>query len=136
MHTQWTKHARATELKDIWWAWLIPEPDEFLGYNRLVLSPNSSAGSSMDAGRRTEETSNASNGTSSSHGSRRTAEQQDGDCRVDLDDEPPSLPRRCALEARSHFPPTRGPDDEENDEEISPAPDLIDLTQRTEQCKL
>ena len=135
MHTQWSKGARATELKEIWWAWLVAEPDEFLGYDRLVLSPNSTAQSSMDAGRRAEETPNASNGTSSSHGSRRRAEQQDGDCRVDVD-EPPSLPRRCALEARSHFPPTMGPEDEENDEEISPAPDLIDLTQRTQQCKL
>ena len=60
--------------------------------------------------------------------------KQDGDCRVDVD-EPPGLPRRCALEARSHFPPTQGPE-EEDCEEIPPAKDLMDLTQRTEQCKL
>ena len=136
MHTQWSKGAKSSLLKDIWWAWLVEEPDKFLGYDKLVLSPNTAAGSSMDAGRRREETSNASDGTSS-HGtsSRRRAEKQDGDCRVDVD-EPPGLSPRCALEARSHFPPTQGPEEEGNCEELSPARDVMDLTQRTQQCKL
>ena len=128
MHTEWSKGADAIELKPIWWAWLVAEPEEFLGRKSAPRDSHNATGDDTDAEEKKDEAKRFPDGMASS--SRRShAIYHDIDC-ADDDDSP--LPRRCALEGKSHFPPTQAPDDET----IAEMPTVEDIMDLTQNCRL
>ena len=131
LHTSWRKGSNASCLKDLWWAWLMEEPDDCI--DELVLTPNSTSRKDEISKSSTNASSKSSFRSTSSSMRKRTREE-DLTFEDEDDEPPPFIIRRCALEGPTHFPRMRAPnDDDDKIENISTVNELTDLTQR---CKL
>ena len=108
-------------MRELWWAWFVAEPAEVL---RTI-------GDDCEAAKRT-----SSSSTSSSNRPKFHATHSEVNRVADEDDKSP-MPRRCALEGPSHFPPTETPDDEGDYEIVAENPTVEDLaSELTRNCTM